>query len=75
MARPRKRDYDQVVDRKWQVSKRGEYFEFICCDCSLTHGVELRADENGDVKWRMWRNDRSTKANRRRFKTTAAAIP
>jgi hypothetical protein len=75
VSRPKRRDYDHVADRKWETSKRGEYVHLICCDCGLTHSVEMRADEDGDVKWRMWRNDRSTKANRRRFKTTAAAIP
>jgi hypothetical protein len=74
MPRRRSRDYDRVIDKRWNISKRGEYFHFICCDCALTHAVELRSREDGDVDWRMWRVDRVTRRNRKRFQITAAEI-
>jgi hypothetical protein len=69
------KDYDQVYDGKWQrVGPDGKFTE-ICCDCSLTHQVEIRVLKNGSIRWRCWRDDKQTKRYRKQFKNTAASIP
>lgn len=74
MSKPRKRDVAQVYDGEWQtVDSRGRFTE-ICCDCSLTHHVEVKVGPDGKIKWRCWRDDKQTKQHRKRFQNTAAKI-
>ena len=69
------RDWSQVYDGKWQsVALDGKFTE-ICCDCSLTHQVEIKVLKNGKIQWRCWRDDKQTKRHRRKFKNVAASIP
>lgn len=68
------KDWAQVYDGKWQsVAKDGTFTE-ICCDCSLTHKMEIKVLKNGRIRWRCWRDEAQTTAHRRRFKNTAAQI-
>jgi len=68
------KDYDTVKDGEWYSTPLGEKFMLICCECSLTHWVEFDKGPKGRTRWRLMRDDKQTKRNRRRFRVTAAAI-
>lgn len=57
-----KRNVQQVFEGEWLEWKRHE--RWICCDCSLTHTVEVRK-RNGKLEARMFRDNRSTGQFRR----------
>jgi hypothetical protein len=42
-------------------------FEWVCCDCGLTHKVDFRI-QDGEIVLRARRNDRLTKKERKRLK-------
>jgi hypothetical protein len=77
MSKPRKKrsDIDQVYDGEWQTTDTTGRFTEICCDCSLTHHVQIKVEKDGTIKWRCWRDNKQTKPHRRNFKNTAAKIP
>lgn len=48
---------------EWVYPVRNGY-KLACCDCGLVHEIDFRA-ENGKVKFRVRRNNRSTAMKRR----------
>jgi len=56
------RKVKQVFEGEWLEWKRHE--RWLCCDCFLTHTVEVRK-RNKKLEVRMFRNNRSTGQYRR----------
>ena len=40
-------------------------FSLVCCDCSLTHKIEVKFTDKDNVAILLFRDDRSTAARRR----------
>lgn len=76
MSKPRRKrkDFDQVIEGEWQLYDPKQILYEICCDCSLTHRMQIKVEKDGTIRWRCWRDDKQTKINRRKFRNTAASI-
>ena len=55
--------YKQVQSGEW-IEPITKGFRLACCECSLVHNMDVRI-KNGQVQWRMSRNNRATGQVRR----------
>jgi hypothetical protein len=60
-------DYYHVTDGEWiQVPKRG--YKEQCCDCGLTHKMNFKVDDKGQIHIQTFRDGRATNGARTRFR-------
>ena len=57
---------------RYERPEEGEWIEpvlvgykFACCDCGLVHNIDFSVADDGDPKFRVFRNNRSTGQMRR----------
>lgn len=58
--------YYQVTDGEWVDVRRKH--SHACCDCGLTHDIEIRVKKNGHIDIKYTTNRRATAAARKAFK-------
>lgn len=59
--------YHQIKEGDWEpIKARG--FRLMCCDCGMTHSVDVRYTEAQRYEMRFRIDKRATSASRRRFK-------
>jgi hypothetical protein len=68
-------DVTHVRNGKWHRANKNEQFKLICCDCCLTHWVEIGVNDRGELRYRMRRDDKETRKYRKRFGSTNAVVP
>lgn len=58
-------DISQNYDGVWRAIPPKNFYR-ACCDCGLVHREEYRV-KNGKVEYRVWRDKKETKRERRRL--------
>lgn len=71
----KKKDFPQVYAAEW-VTPRRKYYGMGCCDCGLVHKMEFRLVPNWHgpgvkIQFRAWRDEKNTKALRKRNRKAA----
>lgn len=56
--------YGDVEEGEWFAPNMKKY-RMMCCDCGLVHRFQFRITDSG-VEFRVWRDERSTSAARRK---------
>lgn len=64
MSKPRS-TYYQVTDGEWIIVPRRGFRE-QCCDCGLTHRLNFRVNERGQIEIQTFRDHRATGGARTR---------
>jgi hypothetical protein len=67
--KPKREGYYQVSDGEWIIVPMRGYKE-QCCSCALTHRMNFRVNEKGQIEIQTFRDERATAAARRNFRFT-----